>query len=105
MTEADWKIFKEIKEKAVEKFCELSLATFREAMDDESMHIHNRYLLNYKLVQNRDKQMGLLFDGQSRSKAPIQLIAIRGEGLADEELIVKLTEGFRNQTDPKKHNW
>jgi hypothetical protein len=105
MTESDWKIFKEIMEKALAKFCELSLATFREAMDDESTHIHNRYLLNYKLVKNRDKQLGLLFDGQSRSKARIQLIAIRGEGLADEELIVKLSEDFRDQTNPKNHNW
>ena len=30
MKESDWKIFKEIKERAIEKFCELALTEFRE---------------------------------------------------------------------------
>lgn len=105
MTESDWNVFKEIKQEAIVRFCELSLAEFREAMDDETVHVHNRYLLNYKLVENKDKQMALFFDGNSRSKAPLQLLAIRGEGLADEELIKKLSTEFRDQTDPKSRNW
>ena len=105
MKESDWKIFKEIKEKAIERFCEISLSEFREILDDEKEHIHNRYLLNFKLVQNRDKQMALLFDGHSRSKATLQLIAIRGEGLADEALIAKLSQEFREHTDPTKRGW
>jgi len=105
MTENDWKIFKEIKEKAVELFCEKSLNEFREAMDDKSNTAHNRYRYNYELVENRDKQMSLLFDGHSRSKALIQLIGIRGEGLADESLVVKLSDELRSQTDPAKRNW
>jgi len=40
-----------------------------DVIDDESKHIHEKYLLNYKLVENRNKQMSLLFDGHSRSKA------------------------------------
>jgi len=105
MTENDWKIFKESKEKAVELFCEKSLNEFREAMDDKSNTAHNRYRYNYELVENRDKQMSLLFDGHSRSKALIQLIGIRGEGLADESLVVKLSDELRSQTDPAKRNW
>ena len=105
MKESDWKIFKQIKEIAIERFCEMALTEFRECMDDESTHIHNRYLLHYKLVQNRDRKMELLFDGQSRSKAKLQLLAIRGEGLADEELVQKLSDEFRDQTDPKRHGW
>jgi len=104
VTESDWKIFKKIKDKAIEIFCEQSLAEFRQAMDDEKNHIHNRYLLNYQLVRNRDKQMALLFDGHSRSKASLQLLAIRSEGLADEELISKLSDDFRRVTDPKSYN-
>ena len=105
MKESDWKIFKQIKEKAIERFCEMALSEFRECIDDDSSHIHNRYLLNYRLVQNRDKKMGLLFDGQSRSKAKIQLLALRGEGLADIDLLSSLSDEFREQTDPKKYGW
>lgn len=105
MTEKDWKIFKKIKEQAIELFCRNSLNEFREAMEDESQSAHNRYLYNYKLVENRDKQMSVLFDGHSRSRAPIQLIAIRGEGLANETLVAKLSDELRKQTDPANHNW
>lgn len=105
MKESDWKIFKEIKEKARNKFCENALAEFREAMDNDSEHIHNRYLLNYKLVENRDKQMSLLFDDHRRSKAWLQLIAIRGEGLADERLVAKLSDEFQQKTNPHNNGW
>lgn len=44
---------------------------------DQKNNVHNRYLLLYKLLQNRDKQMAILFDGHSRSKAQIQLMLIR----------------------------
>lgn len=105
MKESDWKIFKEIKEKAIERFCESALNEFREVMDKEDEHIHNRYLLHFKLVQNRNRQMALIFDDHTRSKAHLQLLAIRGEGLADESLVSKLSEEFRKQTDPKAHGW
>lgn len=105
MTESDWKIFKQIKDKAIEQYCSLCLSEFRDVIDDESKNIHERYLLNYRLVENRNKQMSLVFDGHSRSKAWLQLLAIRGEGLADEELLSKLTEDFREKTNPERHKW
>lgn len=103
--ESDWKIFKEIKENAIILFCEHALDEFNEAINNKSQNPHNRYLLVYKLVQNRDKQMQLLFDGHSRSKAALQLIAIRGEGLADENLLNKLSDELLYETDPERLNW
>ena len=105
MKESDWKIFKEIKEKAIEQFCQIALDEFEEVINDETEPAFSRYTLLYKLVQNRDKQMQLLFDGHSRSKAHLQLIAIRGEELADKTLLSKLSEEFLNETDPKRVNW
>ena len=91
MKESDWRLFKQIKEKAIEHFCQRVLGD-------------KRYLLLYKLVQNRDKQMQLLFDVHSRSQAPIQLTAIRSEGLADESLLSKLSDEFLEATDPKLYS-
>ena len=105
MKESDWKIFKQIKEKAVERFCIESLEEFKEVINDQTENAHNRYLLLYKLVENRDKRMQLLFDVHSRSKALVQLIAIRGEGLADETLLSKLSDEFLKRTDPTLHGW
>lgn len=100
MKESDWKIFKEIKEKAIEKYCAIALQEFSEVIHDEDEHIHNRYLLLFELVQNRNKEMSLIFDGQSRSKAHIQLMIMRREGLADDKLLGKLSNKFRQETDP-----
>jgi hypothetical protein len=105
MKESDWKLFTELKDIAIEKYCTLALDESQKVISDQNEHIHNRYLLLYKLLQNRNKHMSLLFDGHSRSKAWIQLIAMRKEGLADETLLSKLSEEFLKDTDPEKHDW
>jgi hypothetical protein len=48
--------------------------------------------------------MALLFDGHSRSKAWLQLIFMRREGLGDEALLAQLSDEFNRETDPNKHN-
>ncbi|MCB1751646.1 MAG: hypothetical protein KDI74_07970 [Gammaproteobacteria bacterium] len=105
MKDSDWKLFKAIKKKALEKFCENTLAELRALIGDENIPVQERYLLNYKLVKKRDKKMASLFNEKSRSKAPLQLIAIRGEGLADEALVSRLSKAFREKTDPARSNW
>jgi len=105
MKESDWKVFKDIKEKAIELFCDHSLKEFEEVINDKALNSHERYTLLYELVNNRDKQMALLFDGHSRSKAQLQLIAIRGEDLADESLLKKLSKELLESTDPARTKW
>ena len=100
MKESDWKVFKAIKSRALEQFCARTLDEFRAVLDDESMTLHERYLQHYKRVHERDELMSRLFDGHSRSRAWLQLLGIRGEGLVDEELVSRLSDEFRRQTDP-----
>ena len=102
MKESDWKIFKKIKEKAIEKYCTLMLGEFQEVIADESEHVHDRYLLLYKLVHSRNKRMSQIFDGHSRSKASMQLIFMRMEGLTDQSLVEKLSEEFQEGTNPAR---
>ena len=107
MKESDWKGFKVIKERARERFCSLALEEFEEVevIADREEHVHNRYLLLYGLVQNRNREMSLIFDGNSRSDAPIQLTVIRAKGLVDDSLLAELSDEFRKQTDLKRHDW
>ncbi len=88
-----------------ERWSEKSGCLTEKLSSDNKEHVHNRYLYLYKLLQNSNKKMALLFDGHSRSKAWIQLIAIRNEGLADEELLSKLSDEMLEETDPKRHGW
>jgi hypothetical protein len=105
MKESDWKVFIKLKDKAIEKYCTLVLGESQKVILDQKNDVHNRYLLLYTLLQNRNKQMAILFDGHSRSKAGIKLMLIRREGLVDEVLLAKLSDKFCNETDPEKHDW
>jgi len=105
MKESDWKVFTALKEKALEKYCTLALEESQEVISDNNKHAHKKYLFLYELLQNSNKKLALLFDGHSRSKAWIQLIAIRSEGLADEALLSKLSDEMLEKSDPEKHGW
>ncbi|GGD65938.1 hypothetical protein [Lacimicrobium alkaliphilum] len=102
MKESDWKKFKIIKEKAIERFCTETLEEFGQIISNSEEHIHNRYLQLYTQVQDRNKEMARIFDGHSRNNAWCQLIAMRARGLADESLLAELSEEFLQQTDPKR---
>ena len=104
--ESDWKIFKKIKEEAIDEYCQICLAEYSEIIDDPSKGFHEKYLYLYRLVKNNDKKMELIFgDNTSRSKAFLQLLAIRGEGLGNNELISHLSEEFKEKTNPERVNW
>jgi hypothetical protein len=105
MKESDWKVFTKLKDKAIEKYCTLVLGESQKIILDQKNDVHNRYLSLYTLLQSRNKQMAILFDGHSRSKAWIQLMLIRREGLVDEVLLAKLSDKLRNETDPEKYGW
>jgi hypothetical protein len=102
MKESDWKIFKQIKEKALARFCEIALADFSEIINNNEEHICERYTELYKLVRMRDKELAKLFDDHSRPKATLQLLLIRKAGLADYELLQKLSDEFSQDTDPER---
>lgn len=102
MKESDWKIFKQIKDVAIEKYCARVLDEARDIILDSKESSHEAYLYLYKTLQNRDSHLAMMFDGHSRSKAWLQLIAIRKEGLAEQPLLDKLSEEFRAKTDPTK---
>jgi hypothetical protein len=101
--ESDWKIFKLIKENAIEQYCQRCLSEYSDIINDNAMQPHNKYLYLYKTVQNNDKKMDFIFgDNTSRSKAVLQLLMIRSENLADPGLVAQLSEELQDRTDNKK---
>jgi hypothetical protein len=101
ISEANWKIFKQIRERALEKFCLRCLDEFKAIAENDELSPHERYRLNYQTVRDRDKTLVNIFDGLSRSSAHIQLMLIRREGLADQDLIAQLSAQLQMQTEPK----
>ncbi len=104
MKESDWKKFKKIKESALEKFCSEAMADFEEAIQKKDLSNHERYLYVYRLVEKADKRLSILFDGHSRSRAQIQLMLIRGEGLVEDHELEGISDEFLKSTEPKRTN-
>jgi len=100
MKESDWKKFKRIKEKAIERFCGQALEEFEKLISDRELGVHERYLRLYKQVRDRNKEMSRIFDGHSRSHAPLQLTLIRSRELAPEALLAELSDELLEQTKP-----
>ncbi len=101
MKEPDWKLFNKIKEEAIDKFCCNALEEFNDVINNNPNCAHNKYLYLYKLVENKDKEMHLLFDGHSRSKVNLQLFGMRMNSLANEDLIKKLSNELQNSSNPE----
>ena len=100
ITESDWKKFKKIRESALERFCGAAMDEFEEAISNRDMSNHARYLYLYKLVENYDKRIALLFNDFSRSKTMMQLMFLRQEGLVTNDELETLSEELRKMTEP-----
>ena len=86
ISEADWRIFKEVRVRTLERFCDRVLSEVGSLAAQTVPSSHERYLAVYKLLQKEDKQLGDTFDDNRRSTALFQLARMRSLGLvADEE--------------------
>ena len=104
ISESDWKKFKMIKEAALERFCGTVLNDVSEGLNNKKNPTnHGKYLYLYRLIENYDKQIALLFNNHSRSKAMIQLMMLRREGLVQDEDVENLSAELKAQTNPEKY--
>jgi hypothetical protein len=105
ISESDWKKFKKMKEEALERFCGTILNDVSEGLESKDNPTnHGKYLYLYKLIEIYDKQVALLFNDHRRSKATIQLMMLRQEGLVNEEDLQGLSNEFKERTNPRNHS-
>ena len=71
--ETDWKIFRQLRTVALERFCERALAEMAYLASEKVQTSHERYLAIYKQLHSRDKELADAFNGSSRSTASLQL--------------------------------
>ena len=89
--ESDWKKLKELREIALDRFCQNVLADAKTISENDALSAHTRYRTLYRLMRNRDKDLIDTFDnnGQSRSSALMGLwLMVMHDLLTDEELSV-----------------
>ena len=95
-TESDWKAFRELRETALQRFCERVLEELLPLIRDRSRSHHERYLAVFRLIQERDEQLAHAFNGPARSRMVVQLAAIRGLGLLSPRELERFTHETRS---------
>jgi hypothetical protein len=89
--ERDWKVFKEVHAAALERFCERILSEITRIAKDASTGSHERYLLIFQLIQERDDDVAAAFNDFRRSSALRQLAIMHGLGLLTEPELAGFT--------------
>jgi hypothetical protein len=85
--ESDWKIFRTVREAALDRYCARVLQECTTVIEDRSVSSHDRYLQLFRLLRKRDDELADAFNNPRRSAALIQLTHIRRLGVVtDDEL-------------------
>ena len=72
---SDWKVFRELREVALERFC-LRVITELETVLSDDLGAHERYLEAHRLLRERDRSLSEAFDAPRRSVMLLQLATI-----------------------------
>ena len=83
--ESDWRIFRELRPRALERLCELVLNEISTVSGEPSKTFHERYLAIYELVARRNEDVARTFDNPRRSQEFFQLAAMKSFGLLKPE--------------------
>ena len=85
--EADWKVFREIREVALQRFCARTLGEVADLCAESARHPHQRYRDVLQLLRDRDRELAGAFDDLRRSRMHHHLSAMVSlDLLRDEEL-------------------
>lgn len=93
--ESDWKKFKPLRDKALARLCDRILVEVGSTTADDALSSHEKYLKIYSLIRERDKEMGQVFDGYSRSKMLSQLSMMQSFELLEPEELACFSESTR----------
>ena len=79
--ERDWKVFRELRQIALERLCDKILAEAKGEIERTDRSSHEKYLSLYKLIEKRDDDIARGFNDFRRSTALMQIGIIHSMGL------------------------
>jgi len=99
ISESNWRIFRQLREVALDRFSRRVLEEAARICADTSRAPHERYLELYRLLQARDQSLGRAFDDPRRSRMLWQLAAIRALGVLEDDELSGLSPESRRQVE------
>ena len=97
--ESDWKVFRELRELALERFCKRVLEELEPLRLNASRSYHERYLDVFELLRDRDEELAHAFNDPRRSRMIVQLAAIHAYGLLEPDELARFTLGTRDTVE------
>ena len=95
--ESDWKKFKQVRELALQRYCERVLLDLQAISSDTRKSANERYLEIFKLIDDRNENLAYMFDNPRRSCAEYQLAAMYSHEIVTAEEIAGFGEEIRNR--------
>ncbi|SOD03287.1 hypothetical protein SAMN05216486_10928 [bacterium JGI 053] len=93
--ESDWKIFRTVRQAALDRYCARVLDECAAVIRDTSVSNHDRYLRLYRMLDKRDDTLASAFNDFRRSTALIQLAHIRRLGVVTDEELGRFSQETR----------
>ena len=90
--EADWKIFRQLHEVWLERYCAKVNDGLKRLLSQPGLSSHERYLKIYRLIQDKDKELGFAFNDFRRSTATLQIRRIKSLGVISNEELARFSE-------------
>ena len=103
--ESDWKIFRQLKDIALDRFCTRVLSEVGQLIADPGKTHHERYGAVYGLIHRRDRELAATFDGMARSTALIQLARMCSDGLLTDEEMARFSPEARESIKLLVERW
>ena len=103
--ESDWKIFRELRKVALERFCQRVLDAVTQTASRKNQTSHERYTKIYRLVKHKDGELADMFDAPRRSAAITQLARMIYQKLLDEEEYLKFSPETRASVEGFIEMW
>ena len=85
MAESEWKCFRKLREKVLERYCSRVLQDVQSIASNGTETNHERFLAISRLLDQRNSNMAKAFDNPRRSVGLIQLGYMAGLGLLEDE--------------------
>jgi hypothetical protein len=84
--ESDWKLLRKFHESALERYCEASIEAIGHLCIGTPSKFHDRYLEIYALVDERNEELGSIFDNMLRRSVAIgHILTLRSFNLMTDE--------------------
>jgi len=89
--ERDWKVFRELREVALERLCERALGDAMAVIENRDEPHHKRFLELFDLLVDRNQDIARGFDAPRRSAMLAQLSFIHSLGLLESDELARLS--------------